>query len=199
MTLGERRPDGAVVIREHGEELVLRPSFSQAHNLRNLLAAVAAARALGYTPEGEVRVEFSEMRGQRHALAGGGLLIEDCYNANPMSMRAALEDLAASAAGRRVAVLGEMLELGEQGPALHRGSAVRPARPGVELLVAVGPLGAEIAATFPGEAHTVAGRRRGRAAAAGAAGRGRHRAGEGLARRRARGRLLGATGGSRRA
>ncbi len=155
VTLGERRPDGAVVIRERGEELVLRPSFSQAHNLRNLLAAVAAARTLGYTPEGEVRVEFSEMRGQRHALAGGGLLIEDCYNANPMSMRAALEDLAASAAGRRVAILGEMLELGEQGPALHRRLGRQAGEAGVELLVAVGPLGAEIAAAFPGEAHTV--------------------------------------------
>ena len=154
VTLAERRPDGTVVIRVLGEQLRLRPSFSQAHNLRNLLAAVAAARALGYTPEGEVVVDFSEMRGQRHALAGGGLLIEDCYNANPMSMRAALEDLAASSPGRRVAVLGEMLELGEQAPALHRQVGRQAGEAGVELLVAVGPLGGEIAAAFPGEAYT---------------------------------------------
>jgi UDP-N-acetylmuramoyl-tripeptide--D-alanyl-D-alanine ligase len=154
VTLAEQRSDGSVVIRDRGRSLELRPSFAQAHNLRNLLAAVAAARALGYTPEGEVRVEFSEMRGQRHALAGGGLLIEDCYNANPMSMRAALEDLAASAPGRRVAVLGEMLELGPQAPELHREVGLRAGEAGVELLVAVGPLGKEIAAAFPGEAHT---------------------------------------------
>ena len=154
VTLAERRPDGTVVIRDRGDSLELHPSFTQAHNLRNLLAAVAAARALGYTPAGEVRVEFSEMRGQRHALPGGGLLIEDCYNANPMSMRAALEDLAASAAGRRVAVLGEMLELGPQAQELHREVGRRAGEAGVELLVAVGPLGKEIAAAFAGEAHT---------------------------------------------
>ncbi len=196
VTLAERRPGGEVVIRACGEQLRLRPSFSQAHNLRNLLAAVAAARALGYTPAGEVVVEFSEMRGQRHALAGGGLLIEDCYNANPMSMLAALEDLAASAPGRRVAVLGEMLELGEQAPALHREAGRQAGAAGVELLVAVGPLGEEIAAAFPGEAHTAPDARRRGAAPGGAAGPGRHRAGEGLARRRARGRLRGPAGGA---
>ena len=155
VTLAERRPDGSVVIRYHDEVLQLRPSFSQAHNLRNLLAAVAAARSLGYTPEGELRVEFSAMRGQRHALPGGGLLIEDCYNANPMSMRAALEDLAASAPGRRVAVLGDMLELGEQAPALHREVGRQAGQAGVELLVAVGSQAGEIAAAFAGEARTV--------------------------------------------
>ena len=154
VTLAERRRDGSVVIRHRDEVLRLRPSFSQAHNLRNLLAAVAAARSLGYTPEGELRVEFSAMRGQRHALPGGGLLIEDCYNANPMSMRAALEDLAASAPGRRVAVLGDMLELGEQAPALHREVGRQAAEAGVELLVAVGSQAGEMAATFAGESHT---------------------------------------------
>ncbi len=156
VTLAERRPDGTVVVRDRERTLELRPSFSQAHNLNNLLAAVAAAGALGYTPTGEVRVEFSAMRGQRYPLAGGGLLIEDCYNANPMSMAAALEDLAASAAGRRVAVLGDMLELGEQAPALHRELGRRAGEAGVELLVSVGSLADEVAGAFGGEARTVA-------------------------------------------
>ena len=92
----------------------LRPSFWQAHNLSNLLAAVAAARALGLTPAGELEVRFSGLRGERVRLPGEIVLIDDCYNANPMSMRAAIDDLITSASGRRVAVLGDMLELGRR-------------------------------------------------------------------------------------
>ncbi len=90
---------GEVVIRHAEQLIVLRPSFSQHHNLANLLAAVAAARALGVTPAGELRVRFSALRGERIALPGGIVLINDCYNANPMSMRAAIEDLMETAAG----------------------------------------------------------------------------------------------------
>ena len=92
--------------------ILLRPSFAQSHNLRNLLAAVAAARALGVTPDGEVTVRFSALRGERIPLSEEIVLIDDCYNANPMSMRCAIDDLAQTAPGRRVAVLGDMLELG---------------------------------------------------------------------------------------
>jgi UDP-N-acetylmuramoyl-tripeptide--D-alanyl-D-alanine ligase len=152
----ERHRDGRVRIGDRGEEMDLRPSFGQAHNLRNLLAAVAAARALGITPEGSVEVRFSAMRGERHALAGGVLLIDDCYNANPMSMRAAIDDLAETAAGRRVAVLGDMLELGVDAPRMHREIGEHAGAAGVELLVTVGPLAREMALTFPAEAHTVA-------------------------------------------
>jgi UDP-N-acetylmuramoyl-tripeptide--D-alanyl-D-alanine ligase len=93
------------------------------------------------------------MRGQRSELAGGVLLIDDCYNANPMSMRAAIDDLARTAVGRRVAVLGDMLELGAEGPALHREIGEHAAQKGIELLVAVGPLAGEIAAGFAGKAR----------------------------------------------
>src|SRR6185437_4565202 len=106
-----RESDGRVMIDDDGERIELIPSFSQAHNLRNLLAAVAAAGALGVRPKGRLDVTFSAMRGQREQLASGVLLIDDCYNANPMSMRAAIDDLGASAqpGGRLVAVLGDML------------------------------------------------------------------------------------------
>jgi UDP-N-acetylmuramoyl-tripeptide--D-alanyl-D-alanine ligase len=155
-----RSGSGEVVIR-HGEQLIaLRTSFSQRHNLANLLAAVAAARALGVTPEGELRVRFSALRGERIALPGGIVLINDCYNANPMSMRAAIEDLTETASGpapgRRLAVLGDMLELGrEAGPALHREIGAYASARGVEVLVTVGPLAAEMATAFAGEAHSV--------------------------------------------
>ncbi len=140
-----------------GEMISLRPSFRQAHNLRNLLAAVAAARTLGVTPRGRLDVRFSPLRGERLELANGVVLINDCYNANPMSMRAAIDDLVASAPARRVAVLGDMLELGPGAPRLHREIGVHASSSGVDLLITAGPLAAEIAHAFGGEAHSVAG------------------------------------------
>ena len=150
-----------IVIRERSgagdaAAITLRPSFRQAHNLRNLLAAVAAARSLGVTPEGSVDVRFSALRGERLELANGVILINDCYNANPMSMRAAIDDLAETAPARRVAVLGDMLELGPGSPGLHREIGEYARARGVDLLVTVGPLSAEIAVAFAGEAHSVA-------------------------------------------
>ncbi len=152
--LRERRDDGSIVVAHGGVEMLLRPSFSQAHNLINLLAAVAAARALGATPRGVVEVRFSAMRGQRIELPGGVVLIDDCYNANPMSMRAAIDDLAETAPARRVAVLGDMLELGAGSPALHREIGERAAERGIELLVTVGELARELVTpAFTGESH----------------------------------------------
>jgi UDP-N-acetylmuramoyl-tripeptide--D-alanyl-D-alanine ligase len=144
-----------VRIALRGEEIELWPSFSQAHNLRNLLAAVAAAAAIGQTPGGRLDVSFSAMRGQRERLPSGSVLIDDCYNANPMSMRAAIEELAVTAPGRRVAVLGDMLELGPQGPALHREIGAHARSSGVELLITVGPLAAEMAEGFQGPARAL--------------------------------------------
>jgi UDP-N-acetylmuramoyl-tripeptide--D-alanyl-D-alanine ligase len=158
VSLASRRPDGSVriALRGRGEQVELWPSFSQAHLLTDLLAAVAAADAVGVVPAGRVDVELSASRGQRLALAGGVTVIDDCYNANPMSMRAALSDLAETAAGRRVAVLGDMLELGEQARLLHREIGAHAAACGVEQLLAVGALGAEIAAAFGGSARVAA-------------------------------------------
>jgi UDP-N-acetylmuramoyl-tripeptide--D-alanyl-D-alanine ligase len=149
----ERRQDGRVLICHADVEIELWPSFAQAHNLCNLLAAVAAARALGITPGGRLEVSFSAMRGQRHVLAGGVVVIDDCYNANPMSMRAAIDELAQTAAGRTVAVLGDMLELGEQAPELHRQIGQHARERGVDLLVTVGPLAGEMGGAFAGQAY----------------------------------------------
>jgi UDP-N-acetylmuramoyl-tripeptide--D-alanyl-D-alanine ligase len=171
--LVERREDGEVMIIDHagggecasaeaasggeqGELIRVRPSFAQSHNLRNLVAAVAAARALGVTPAGRVVVRFSALRGERIALPEEIVVINDCYNANPMSMRAALDDLAASAPARRVAVLGDMLELGPEERRLHREIGAYARARGVELLVAVGSLAGEVGEGFEGEVHCVA-------------------------------------------
>jgi len=149
---------GEIVVGVGSERIALRPSFAQSHNLRNLLAAVAAARALGVTPEERLEVAFSALRGERHVLPDEIVLIDDCYNANPMSMRAALDDLAASAPARRVAVLGDMLELGSQERDFHREVGRCARELGVDLLVAVGPLAAAMGEGFQsGEIHRAEG------------------------------------------
>ncbi len=123
----------------------LQVPFTSAHMRRNALAALAAARALGVEPDGLLDVALSSLRGQRIELAGGIVVVNDCYNANPMSMRAALDDLAASASGRRVAVLGDMLELGPDEARFHAEIGAHARAAGVDVLVAVGPRAAHLA------------------------------------------------------
>ena len=84
-------------------------------------------------------VTFSRWRGEELALPGGGMLLNDCWNANPVSMRAALEDLVERSDGRRtVAVLGEMAELGAESDEYHRQIGQVAAALGIGVLVAVG-------------------------------------------------------------
>jgi UDP-N-acetylmuramoyl-tripeptide--D-alanyl-D-alanine ligase len=155
VVLAQGRRDGRIVIRHGVTDIELSTSFGQAHNLRNLLAAVAAARALGVTPAGRVQVRFSALRGERLALPGGVVLIDDCYNANPMSMRAAIDDLAETASARRLAVLGDMLELGPEARRFHREIGAHATGRGIDVLVTVGPLAEEMRGAFAGEAHAV--------------------------------------------
>jgi UDP-N-acetylmuramoyl-tripeptide--D-alanyl-D-alanine ligase len=122
--------------------------FDSAHMRRNALAALAAARAIGVEPAGEVEVRLSRLRGQRVRLGSGAVVVNDCYNANPMSMRAALDDLAASAPGRRLAVLGDMLELGPDAERFHAEIGAHAGAAGVDELVTVGPLAERIGAAF---------------------------------------------------
>jgi UDP-N-acetylmuramoyl-tripeptide--D-alanyl-D-alanine ligase len=124
--------------------------FTAAHMRANALAALAAARAVGVEPTGDITVALSNLRGQRLELPGDIVVVNDCYNANPMSMRAALDDLAASAPGRRVAVLGDMLELGPDEVAFHQDAGARARMAGVDVLVTVGPLAEHIGAGFAG-------------------------------------------------
>jgi len=145
------------VIVAGGERIELELPFDQAHNLLNTLAAVAAARAIGVTPSGRVDVRFSGLRGERVLLGMGATIINDCYNANPLSMRAALDDLAAhETAGRRIAVLGDMLELGPAEDEHHRDVGAYAAAAGVDVLVTVGPRAARMLDAFDGEGYAVA-------------------------------------------
>ena len=154
-TVPDSVPQSQVIVAD-GERVELELPFDQAHNLLNTLAAVAAARAIGVTPSGRVDVRFSGLRGERVLLGMGAAIINDCYNANPLSMRAALDDLAThETAGRRVAVLGDMLELGPAEDEHHRDVGAYAATAGVDVLVTVGPRAARMLDAFDGEGHAV--------------------------------------------
>ena len=116
--------------------------FTEAHNLENALAAVAIGVALG-APLAEMadcaaNIGFSRFRGERLELGDGIVLVNDCYNANPVSMRAALNHLASLEGERRIAVLGEMAELGPGAAGYHREVGESARAGGVDLLIGVG-------------------------------------------------------------
>jgi UDP-N-acetylmuramoyl-tripeptide--D-alanyl-D-alanine ligase len=139
----------ALVVTPVGERRFRFP-FDEAYNLENALAAIGAGLALGLPLAEMARrapgIVFSRLRGELVLLPGESILINDCYNANPMSMRAALDHLASSPVrGRRLAVLGEMRELGPGAAAYHREVGEHARRRGVELLIGVGELAREFA------------------------------------------------------
>jgi UDP-N-acetylmuramoyl-tripeptide--D-alanyl-D-alanine ligase len=116
--------------------------FTAAHNLANALAAIAAGVALGAELAGmadrAASIGFSRFRGERLELPGGIVLVNDCYNANPVSMRAALDHLASLDAERSVAVLGEMGELGPDSPRYHREVGEHARAAGIDFVIGVG-------------------------------------------------------------
>lgn len=134
-----RVEDGRTVIAFEGREVSF--SFTARHHAVNALKALHAASALGIESADRVDVEFTRWRGDEAELPGGGLLINDAYNANPLSTRASLEHVAALRPGRRlVAVLGDMAELGPDGRAYHREIGALCAALGVAVVVGVGAL-----------------------------------------------------------
>ncbi len=134
-----------------GAEVRLALPFGQRHLAENVLAALTAYEALGLPLEraadGARSIRLSRWRGEVRDLPGGGLVVNDAYNANPISMSAALLDLAERAAGRRrVAILGEMAELGAESARYHAEIATLLEELGIELVLAVGePAGAYLA------------------------------------------------------
>ncbi len=128
------------------------PALVGAHNAANAAAAAAAAIALGSTDR-EITRGLAEVKpvGRRlklERLASGVELVDDCYNANPASMSAALRtlrDLAQGGRLRPVAVLGDMLELGAFEREAHESLGAEAARAGLSLLAAFGPRSRETA------------------------------------------------------
>jgi len=123
------------------------------HNVINALAAIAAVRSLG-VPEESIRAGLASaaitgMRIERRVAPSGAIILNDAYNASPTSMKAGLAlfgDSSRQSAGRRIAVLGDMLELGEREAEFHAEVGLAAARAGADLLYAYGPLSASLAA-----------------------------------------------------
>jgi UDP-N-acetylmuramoyl-tripeptide--D-alanyl-D-alanine ligase len=147
---------GLAKIRARGHAIELELTYGEPYNLRNTLAAVAAASALGVSPRGRVEPEFSSYRGELVELDGGVTVVNDCYNANPMSMRAALDHLAHTPAERRLAILGTMAELGPDSRRFHREIGEHAAELGIDVLVTVGEDALAFGEGFGGETHAVA-------------------------------------------
>lgn len=129
------------------------------HNVRNALAAAACAHALAIDAatiaRGLERFVPAPGRLVRRRGTGGAALLDDTYNANPDSVRAAIDVLAACR-GLRVLVLGDMGEVGERGPQFHREIGAYARERGVERLLALGAASAEAVDAFgAGAAHHV--------------------------------------------
>lgn len=148
-TTGLDRMDLKIAVM--GRELSVALPVPGAHNVMNALAAVAVGVALGVDP-GEAAERLAHfrpmaMRMERIQLANGARVVNDSYNANPESMKAAFRTVgSAKRAGRFVAALGDMLELGESSAALHRQVGEAAAQMGVGLLYLGGDFADETAA-----------------------------------------------------
>ena len=118
------------------------------HFLLNFLAATAAAHHIGVPMEAIVEaathLKAAKSRGQVRRLGEGVTLLDDSYNSNPAAVEAAVTALDMAAQGRRVVFLGDMLELGEAGPELHRETGAKLAGR-ADVVVGVGALGREFA------------------------------------------------------
>jgi UDP-N-acetylmuramoyl-tripeptide--D-alanyl-D-alanine ligase len=131
---------GDIEVRRFSADIPFATSYAARHQLDNTRAALAVCDVLGVPVPSRLDVEFTPLREEEHELADGVLLLNDCYNANPLSMRAALSNLAERAGERRrLAVLGEMAELGPGAAGFHKEVGRQAAELGVEV-IAVGPL-----------------------------------------------------------
>jgi UDP-N-acetylmuramoyl-tripeptide--D-alanyl-D-alanine ligase len=139
----DRGIDGisARVSTPRGDIEITTPLVGRA-NLANLLAATTVALEFD-VPLADIAAKAATLRPSSHRgevvrLPGGVTVIDDSYNANPTATRRALDVLAAARAARRVAVLGEMLELGEHAASLHAEVGAAAAVAGVDLLYSIG-------------------------------------------------------------
>jgi len=141
-------PGAALTFRYKDESFRVQLRIGGAHAAHDALAALATIVAAGEEPHAAIerieRVEAGNGRGRVHRLRRGILLVDDSYNSSPPALASVLETLRLSSPnGRRVLVIGDMLELGPMKAALHREAGRRAGAAGVQMLVGVGPLSKE--------------------------------------------------------
>ncbi len=143
------------VLRAAGEECLVELSLHGHYNLENCLAAAACAHALGVPLEeiaaAAAEVEAPSMRGIVHRLAEGVVVVDDSYNSNPAGLQAALDSARRLRARRHWAILGDMLELGEESSRFHREAGREAAQLGFSPIVGVGELAREMVESAEGE------------------------------------------------
>jgi len=132
----------ARVVSPSGERLIETPLLGRG-NLANVLAATAVAVEFGISLDAiaarAARLRPSDRRGAVHQLRGGVMLVDDSYNSSPSALKRALDVIAKERrATRKVAVLGEMLELGDFSADLHRDAGRAAAAAGLDALFVVG-------------------------------------------------------------
>ena len=132
-----------LLIKAGSEAFRVRLAAAGTHNVRNALAAAACALAAGVPQDAVIRglESFAPVNGrlQRKTARCGAMVIDDTYNANPDSVRAAI-DVLANAAAPRILVLGDMGEVGNEGPAFHEEVGAYAKNRGIEHLLALGEL-----------------------------------------------------------
>jgi UDP-N-acetylmuramoyl-tripeptide--D-alanyl-D-alanine ligase len=133
-------------LRVGGRSVEVALPLAGPHFVENFLAAAAAAHVLGVGPEAMAEAATSlrpaPHRGEVRRLGRGVVLLDDCYNSSPEALEAAVVALSLAPGRRRVAVLGDMLELGPTGPVLHH-AAGQSLAGRVDVVVSVGPLARE--------------------------------------------------------
>jgi UDP-N-acetylmuramoyl-tripeptide--D-alanyl-D-alanine ligase len=153
--------EGAWSVQAYGLGCALnfRLHIAGRHNVKNALAAAACALSAGVVVESVVRglEAFVPVKGRSRAVAlhfadRTRTLVDDTYNANPDSVRAAIAVLA-ELPGPRLLVLGDMGEVGEQGPAFHTEAGTEALASGIDHLFAIGALAKSAVAAFPGAQH----------------------------------------------
>ncbi len=144
-------PSNALRVELPADAFTVALQVGGEHNVRNALAACAAAHALGI-PAQDMRCGLARFAGvpgrlQRRRAAGSAWVIDDSYNANPESMQAAIRVLAAER-GRKVLVMGDMGELGGDAPAMHAEVGAYARSAGIDALLAIGPASRAAAQAF---------------------------------------------------
>lgn len=154
------KPDGNEAVADvFGARIEFATGLAGRHQAINALSVLAAVQAIGCDVAKAAHdlsaAKALKGRGYRETITlsnGGFTLIDESYNASPAAMRAAFAVLAGlpiAAGGRRIAILGDMRELGKEGPGLHRGLKDDLVAAGIEIAYLTGPLMAELFALLP--------------------------------------------------